>query len=165
MSPVTAADEIRPLYRAVVVLGVAAIVILSAGLVEFFHFEPLGQRTGTAVRLRGVFAYDPASGRVSGPDRSQFTIDQDFAAVVDWGSLPPGLVVGARWYNGFGTVVGSAGPRPAGQLVGHEIVPVKVPPGLSRNLPGEYVFVVERYRGGQPVEVLARRFVMVRRRL
>ena len=39
--------------------------------------------------------------------------------------------------------------------------PVITPPGLHHNLPGRYTFVVERFQGGVPVEVLARRFVQV----
>jgi len=60
--------------------------------------------------------------------------------------------------------VGQVGPKPAGQMTDTDrVVPVKVPSGLTRNIPGEYIFVAERFRSGQPVEVLARRFVLVRR--
>jgi hypothetical protein len=34
---------------------------------------------------------------------------------------------------------------------------------LQHNLPGDYTFVVERLQGGVPVEVLARRIVLVER--
>jgi hypothetical protein len=34
---------------------------------------------------------------------------------------------------------------------------------LHHNLPGNYTFVVERLQGGVPVEVLARRIVLVER--
>jgi hypothetical protein len=43
------------------------------------------------------------------------------------------------------------------------VVPVITPPGLRHNLPGHYTFVVERIQGGLPVEVLARRIVLVER--
>jgi hypothetical protein len=52
---------------------------------------------------------------------------------------------------------------PAGKLVGTPPVRVNVPRGLKTNIPGEYVFVVERVAHGQPVEVLARRLVLVTR--
>jgi hypothetical protein len=43
------------------------------------------------------------------------------------------------------------------------VVPVETPEGEQANLPGDYLFVVERFSHGQPVEVLARRIVLVRR--
>jgi hypothetical protein len=43
------------------------------------------------------------------------------------------------------------------------VVPVIVPPTYKHNLPGIYTFVVERFSGGVPVEVLARRIVLVER--
>jgi hypothetical protein len=42
-------------------------------------------------------------------------------------------------------------------------VPVALPAGLRQNIPGTYLFVVERISRGQPVEVLARRLVVVER--
>jgi hypothetical protein len=159
---VTPRDEIRPLYLTMLTLGVVALVILAAGLVDFFAFEPLGQSSGAHATVKGVFHYDPATGQVSGPDRQRFSADEPFAAVVDWTSLPPTMEVAARWFNTLGTTVGGAGPAPAGQLTDHPIVPVKTPPGFRHNVPGDYNFVIERYREGQPVEVLARRLVYVR---
>jgi hypothetical protein len=41
---------------------------------------------------------------------------------------------------------------------------VTVPAGLDKNLPGTYLFVVERVVHGQAVEVLGREFVRVERR-
>ena len=46
--------------------------------------------------------------------------------------------------------------------MGREVVPVEVPSGEERNLPGHYLFVVERYKNGQPVEVIGRRIVLVK---
>ena len=155
-------DEIRPLYLTMLTLGVLALVILAAGLVDFFAFEPLGQHTGSHATVIGVFRYDPASGQVTGPDSQRFTLDEAFAAEIDWTSLPPTMEVAARWFNTLGTTVGGVGPAPAGQLVDHSIVPVKISQGFRHNVPGDYDFVVERYQNGQPVEVLARRLVYVR---
>jgi hypothetical protein len=43
------------------------------------------------------------------------------------------------------------------------IVPIVVPPGLHHSLPGHYTFVVERFQGDTPVEVLGRRIISVDR--
>ena len=157
------ADDVRPLYRVLLWLGAAGAVILAAGLLEFFHFEPLGEHTGTRAEIQGVYSFDPASGETSGPASERFRRDDSFAARVDWSTLPPDLPVGARWYNSFGEAVGRAGPAPAAQLVSHPVVPAELPEGQRRNLPGHYLFVVERFEGKLPVEVLARRIVIVER--
>jgi len=46
-------DEILPLYRAIKLVGVLAIVIFAAGIVEFISFEPPGQSTGAVARITG----------------------------------------------------------------------------------------------------------------
>lgn len=160
------ADDLRPLFRTVVALGIAGLVILAVGLVEFFAFEPLGQHTGVKARVVGVFRYDPDSRQTSGPSSARFAADQDFAAVVDWSSVPGDTLVGAHWFNSLGSDVGGIDPRPASAMTDADrSVPVKVPEGFHANIPGEYLFVVERFRDGQPVEVLARRLVLVKRQL
>jgi hypothetical protein len=58
-------------------------------------------------------------------------------------------------------VVAQVGPGNPTQLANQTVVPVAVPAGLKYNLPGQYIFVVERISGGVPVEVLARRIVLV----
>ena len=158
-----AADDLRPLYRTILALGALALGILLLGAIEFVYFEPLGQRTSNQARIEGVFVYDPQTRQTAGEDKQSFSREQDFAAVVDWQSLPPDLLVGARWFDSFGDVVGTVGPAPAGRLAGQEVVPVGVPEGEERNLPGHYLFVVERYRNDQPVEVIGRRIVLVQR--
>jgi hypothetical protein len=160
---VTAApDEILPLYRAIKLVGVLAIVIFAAGIVEFVSFEPPGQDTGAVAEITGVFAYDPGAQTVSGRSVERFQRSQPFAAVVDWTSIPPGTEVAARWFNSFGEVVGQAGPARA-ETIRATAVPVALPPGLRENIPGTYLFVVERIARGQPVEVLARRLIVVDR--
>jgi hypothetical protein len=156
-------DQVRTLYRTLLVFATVGVLILIVGLVEFVYFEPPGEATGTRAQVVGVFAYDPATGATSGRDESEFARTQQFAALVDWSSLPPNITVEARWYDAFGDVVGRAGPGTPGQLAGHRVVPVVVPPGFHHSLPGHYTFVVERLQGGVPVEVLARRIVLVRR--
>jgi hypothetical protein len=156
-------DQVQVLYRTLLVFATVAVVILAVGLVEFVYFEPPGQATGAKARIVGVYAYDPSTGNSLGTDRSAFTRTEDFAAVVDWSGLPPDLNVDARWYDAFGSVVGRIGPSTPAKLGNFSIVAVVTPPGLHHSLPGDYTFVVERLQGGVPVEVLARRIVLVER--
>lgn len=156
-------DQVRTLYRTLLVFATVAVVILAVGLVEFVYFEPPGQVTGRAAQIVGVFLYDPGTGSTRGSDRTSFARTEQIAAVVDWSRLPPNLTVDARWYDSFGNVVGRVGPSTPAQLGSQTVVPVTTPPGLRHNLPGHYTFVVERIQGGLPVEVLARRIVLVER--
>src|SRR5579884_3983568 len=80
-------------------LGAAGLLILVLGLVVFLRFAPLGQRTGLAARVIGVYAYDPVQRTVAGPAATRFPRTQPFAARVSWASLPSGVVVGATWYD------------------------------------------------------------------
>jgi hypothetical protein len=160
---VTPYDQILTLYRTLLVFATVAVLILGVGLVEFVYFEPPGQATGKTAHIVGVFEYDPATRATHGPDRTTFARTDEFAAVVDWSQLPPDLMVDARWFNSFGSIVGRAGPGTAAELGPQSTVPVIVPPGLHHSLPGHYTFVVERLKDGQPVEVLARRIVLVER--
>jgi hypothetical protein len=156
-------DQVRTLYRTLLVFATVGGLILAAGLVEFVHFEPPGQTTGAKARIVGIYTYDPTTGTVGGMDQSEFSRTEQFAAVVDWSSVPPNLIVDARWYDGFGDIVGRVGPGTPQQLAGDTIIPVVVPPGFHHSLPGHYTLVVERFQGGVPVEVLASRIVLVQR--
>ena len=154
-------DQVQTLYRTLLVFATVAVVILAVGLVEFVHYEPPGQTSGARARIVGVFHYDQATGTTLATDRSSFTRNEEFAAEVSWSGLPDNLSVDARWYDAFGSIVGRVGPSTPAQLGNYSIVPVKVPQGLHHHLPGHYTFVVERLQGGVPVEVLARRIVLV----
>jgi hypothetical protein len=155
-----ARDEIRPPFRLLVALGVAGLVILAVGLAEFVHYEPAGQRTGLAVKITGVYDYDLKTGKIFGPKKDHFKTNEPFAAAVDWSSLPPDLVVGAHWFSGgFALDSGGVGPARAADLTEKSVVPVNR--GTQRFPSGRYEFVVERYAGGRPVEVLGRRSVIV----
>lgn len=156
-------DQLRTLYLTLLVFATVAIVVLAVGLVEFVYFEPPGQVSGAKARIVGVFEYDPATGHVIDGDRSTFSRNQEFAAEVSWEGLPENLSVDARWYDTFGSIVGRIGPSTPAELGSSSTVPVTAPPGLHHNLPGHYTFVVERLKDGLPVEVLARRIVLVER--
>lgn len=156
-------DPVRTLYRALLVFDAVAILILAIGLGEFVYFEPPGQSTGLKATIVGVYQYDPTTKTTSGPDRRTFTRAQQFAAVVDWASLPHDISVDARWYDSFEAIVGRVGPGTPAQLAAQTTIPVGVPTGLKHNLPGQYLLVVERLENGVPVEVLARRIVLVER--
>jgi hypothetical protein len=156
-------DPVVTLYRTLLVYGLAALVILTAGLVEFLHFEPFGVTAGVRAHIAGVYAYDPSTGQTSGPDRSTFTRSEQFAAVVNWSDLPDNITVQAVWYDSFGNIVGQDGPGKPSDLDSHRAVPAEKPSGLKLHLPGQYIFAVERLQGGQPVEVLARRLIEVER--
>ena len=156
-------DPVRTLYRALLIFAAVGIAILAVGLVEFLYFEPPGQNTGANAHIVGIYKFDPATQKVSGPNKSSFGRSQIFAAVVDWSSLPQNITVDARWYDSYEVVVGRIGPGTPAQLAGKNAVPVGIPSGLKYNLPGQYIFVVERLSGGVPVEVLARRIILVER--
>jgi len=163
---VVAADQRDPvvtLYRTLLVYGLIALVILTAGLVEFLHFEPFGQTAGVHAHIAGVYLYDPANEQTSGPNRSTFARGEQFAAVVDWSGLPDNVTVQAVWYDSFGNIVGQVGPGKPSDLNARRIIPAEKPSGLKYHLPGEYIFAVERLEGGQPVAVLARRLIEVER--
>jgi hypothetical protein len=156
-------DQLRVLYRTLLVFATVGVVILAIGLIQFAYFERPGEASGIHARIAGVLKYDPTTGKTSGPDRSEFHRNEQFAAVVDWTSVPSNVTVDARWYDTFGSIEGHAGPAAAKDLANNSIVPVAVPQGYHYVLPGRYTFVVERLQGGVPVEVLARRFEVVDR--
>ncbi len=162
MSSVTY-DQLRTLYRTLLVFATVGVVILTIGLIEFAYFERPGEASGIHARIAGVYKYDPASGKTAGPDRTEFRRSEQFAAVVDWTSVPGSTIVDARWYDSFGSIEGQVGPAAASDLVNHPVVAVAVPQGNHYVLPGRYTFVVERLQDGVPVEVLARRFELVDR--
>jgi hypothetical protein len=156
-------DPVITLYRTLLAYGLVGLLILTAGLIEFLHFEPFGVTAGMHVRIVGVYRYDQATHQTSGGDQSSFARNEQFAAVVDWSGLPDDITVQALWYDSFENVVGLVGPARPSALAGRTIIPAAVPQGLKYHLPGEYIFAVERLDGGRPVEVLARRLVVVER--
>lgn len=156
-------DQLRTLYRSLLVFATVAVLILCVGLVEFVYFEPPGQSSGIKAHIVGVYRYDATTHQTTGDDQSQFARTDQFAAVVDWSSIPGDLTVDAKWYDDFGSIRGSAGPARPAELSGDEVIPVLVPSGNRFVLPGRYTFVIERFQNGTPVEVLGRRFVVVDR--
>ena len=160
---VTSYDQLRTLYRTMLVFATVGVLILAVGLVEFAHFEPPGQTSGVKAHIAGIYQYDPNTGSTTGPDKSEFSRTDQIAAVVDWASIPSNLVVDAKWIDSFGDLVGRAGPASPADLTHQMIVPIVVPSGLHHILPGHYTFVVERIQGDIPVEVLGRRIILVDR--
>ena len=79
MNPVTY-DQLRVLYRTLLVFATVGTVILAIGLVEFVYFERPGEASGVKAHIVGVFAYDPVTKQVNGPDRSEFPRSGQFAA-------------------------------------------------------------------------------------
>ena len=156
-------DQLRVLYRTLLVFATVAAVILAIGVVQFAYFEPIGQSTGVTAHIQGVYVYDSKTGKTVGADRYQFPRSGEFAAVVDWNSVPNNLTVDARWYDSFGSLVGQVGPAKPADLTDKSVIPVLVPEGFHFVLPGTYTFVVERVEKGQPVEVIGRRFAHVDR--
>jgi len=159
----TTYDQLKVLYRTLLVFATVGAVILAIGIVQFVYFEPLGQTTGVQARIVGVYQYDPATKTTIDGDRSEFPRTEEFAAKVDWSSLPNNLIVDARWYDSFGSLRGQVGPGSPSSLADKSVIPVDVPPGFHFVLPGRYTFVVERIKNDVPVEVLGRRFVLVDR--
>ena len=151
------------LNRTLLVFATVGAVILAIGIVQFAYFEPLGQSTGVKASIVGVYEYDPATGKTVDGDRSEFPRTEEFAAKVDWSSLPNNLIVDARWYDSFGSLRGQVGPASPSSLADKSVIPVSVPEGFRYVLPGRYTFVVERFQNDVPVEVLGRRFVLVDR--
>ena len=156
-------DQLRTLYRTMLVFATVGVLILALGLVEFVHFEPPGQTSGIKAHILGVYQYDPETALTSGPDKSEFSRTDQIAAIVDWASIPSNLLVDARWFDSFGDLVGRAGPASPAELTHQMIVPIVVPKGYHHILPGHYTFVVERIQGDIPVEVLGRRIILVDR--
>ena len=159
----TTYDQLKVLYRTLLVFATVGAVILAIGIIQFVYFEPLGQTTGVQARIVGVYQYDPATKTTIDGDRSEFPRTEEFAAKVDWSSLPNNLIVDARWYDSFGSLRGQVGPGSPSSLADKSVIPVDVPPGFHFVLPGRYTFVVERIKNDVPVEVLGRRFVLVDR--
>ena len=159
----TTYDQLKVLCRTLLVFATMGAVILAIGIIQFAYFEPLGQTTGVQARIVGVYQYDPATKTTIDGDRSEFPRTEEFAAKVDWSSLPNNLIVDARWYDSFGSLRGQVGPGSPSSLADKSVIPVDVPPGFHFVLPGRYTFVVERIKNDVPVEVLGRRFVLVDR--
>ena len=157
-----ARDPVLRLYRVLLGYGAVALVILLAGAVEFVYFEPFGA-AGPSVRIMGVFRYDPVKHSTIGGDQRTFSRSDSFAAVVDWSTLPDNITVQAVWFDSFENVVGSAGPAHPSALQSQTTIPAAIPEGLKYHLPGQYIFAVERLNGSLPVQVLARRIVLVER--
>lgn len=153
--------ELRAARVTMLLLGLAALAVLGSALVAFLYFEPGGERSGLHARVDGVHPFDPHTHEAAARSERIYRPGQPFAAQVDWGSLPAGIEVAALWVDSLGTPVGGVGPRPVEQLPRTQLVTTALAEQGKQNLPGGYVFFVERFSGGRPVEILARTSVYV----
>ncbi|MFY9614037.1 MAG: hypothetical protein WAT58_01440 [Candidatus Dormiibacterota bacterium] len=152
--------ESSPQLLPMVLIGSIGALILLLGVVLFLYYEPIDEQTGnTNARITGVYKYDLGSGQKRGNSTARFTSNDVPAAVVDWGSVPPDMEVGAHWFDDHGQLVGGVGPAAAASLPTRPI-PIDVDADTLIP-PGGYVFVVERYAGGRSVQVLARSAIRV----
>ena len=143
-----------------VAVGAFGAIILMLGLALFLYYEPADEHVGNAnARISGVYRYDPQTGRQTGASTARFSRRDVPAAVVDWASLPPDMVVAAHWYDVNGQLIGGVGPA-AAQAQANSPIPIDVKAGIEVPT-GGYVFVVERFSGGRSVEVLARSAIKV----
>lgn len=156
-------DPVTVLYRTLLVFAAVGVLILIAGVGEFLYFEPVGASQGLNAHIVGVFHYNPTARQTFGPNTQTFSRGDQFAAVVDWSTLPDSITVQAVWIDSFQNIVGTAGPDKPSELQGEGTIPAEVPPNLRYHLPGGYIFAVERVVNGQAVEVLGRRIVEVER--
>jgi hypothetical protein len=142
------------------VIGAIGAFILLAGFGLFLYYEPIDEQAGnTNARITGIYPYDPASGTRVGNSTARFKPHQVPGAVVDWKSVPGDMVVSAHWYDDHGQVIGGVGAAAAASQP-EGAIPIDVDPQTP--IPaGGYVFVVERYAGGRPVQVLARGAIKV----
>lgn len=159
-------DDLRPLYRIMLALGLVSALIMALGFALLLRFAPPGQHSGYRAHVNGVYEYDPTTRSITGSATTRFHRDQPFAASVDWKTLPAGMLVSARWTDSLDDEVGATQPTPvpAGRLAGENaLVPVRASREFRANLPGRYTLTVVRYDRGQPVELLATARVTVLR--
>jgi hypothetical protein len=152
-------DARYPLFRTMAAAGAAGALILLCGLGLYLYYQPIDQQaTHAPARITGVFRYDPASGQTLGAKTGHFSGTEIPAARVDWSLLPPDMVVAAHWYDSNGIVEGGVAPATA---AAQRNDPIPIAADNGEVAEGGYVFVVERYAGGRPVEVLARAAIKV----
>ena len=131
MSAVTY-DQVRVLYRTLLVFATVAAVILSLGLIQFVYFERPGEASGIQAHIVGVYQYDPNTGQTTGSDRSQFARSEQFAGVVDWTSIP-GKVT---------TIAPSTDPRT--RTVAVKVTPDLTDSGLTDGMLAQVQLTVDR---------------------
>lgn len=150
----------NPTFLAMVAFGLVGLLVLLVGLGLYVYFEPVNQNTGTAVTVTSIARWDPSTGTVSGPSRTQFSGTEIPAAVIDWQGVSPGLTVKAGWYDedaNDATALNTVGPLPARDMP-HAVPLVR---SYGQLTAGVYLFIVGRYAGGRIVEVLARQEAQV----
>ena len=81
-------DQVRTLYRTLLLYAAISLLILIAGLVEFVYFEPPGHHTGLKATIVGVYQYDPDQNTITGrvnamPTREQINLPVQEQLIVE----------------------------------------------------------------------------------
>ena len=139
-------------------LGAVSALLLVLGLSNLVTASMPWAHTGLKVQVTGVYPYDKQAHTVGETAGTRFKRGQEFAARVDWASLPQGLEVGGAWYDAQDRLVSGQQPAPAGQLASEQAV---VPMTDDRAVPGRYRLLVMHYADGKPIEILGRQSVRV----
>jgi hypothetical protein len=153
-------DGLTAPYVLLLAVGVFSFFVILLAVGQLIQGTAPWQHVSARARIEGVYGYDPDTGHsISGP-QTTFRAGEAFAARVDWGSLPAGLEVGARWYDDSGVDWGGIQPGTAGELSGSG--PSLVPMVRSDAPAGAYTLDVMRYSEGRPVQILGRTQVTVK---
>ncbi len=153
-------DGLTAPYVLLLGVGLVSLFIILLAFGQLIQGTAPWQHVDAQARIEGVYRYDPAAGHITSSPQSTFRKGEAFAARVDWGSLPAGLEVGARWYDDSGVDWGGIQPETAGQLAGAG--PSLVPMVRADAPAGVYTVDVMRYSGGRPVQILGRTDVAVK---
>lgn len=159
--PARTRDALTPPYVTLLVLGLVSFLIIVLAFAQLVQGTAPWEHVSARARIHGVYRYDPATGHVISGRQTSFPKGQSFAGRVDWSSLPPGLAVGARWYDDSGQDWGGIQPGTASQLAGQgsSLVPMV----RTDAPPGTYTMYVMRYSAGRPAQILGRVQVKVHR--
>jgi hypothetical protein len=151
-------DDLQAPFWTLMALGTVSALLLVLGLSNLITATMPWAHTGLKVQVTGVFPYDPRVHTVTDGAGTSFKRGQEFAAKVDWSSLPRNLEVGGVWYDSQDREVSALAPAPAGQLAAQQAV---VPMTDSQALPGSYRVLVMHYVDGKPIEILGRKSARV----
>lgn len=157
--PSNSLPEPRRAYALLAVAGLLGTAVLLVGAGQLVLYEVPSHNSGLHAAIEGVYPFDVDRQAVDGPAATEFdagSVDA-LAARVTWADLPPTTIVSGDWYDSSGALVARSGPAAAARM--HPIVVAGDDAALS---PGAYLFAVERWDGGTPIEVLTKELVRLR---